>query len=311
MAILITGGSGFIGLHTVRAFLDAGEEVVATQFRVRRDPSFVQQESGGRLKREALDITSPYGLGDVMRKHKITGIVHLAVPGYRALSPSEDYRTNTSGLLNVLDAAQNFGVARVTIASSIGVYQGVESKPYVETMTLPVISSNPTTAFKKAEEILGLHYADRSKLDLVFARIAVIYGPLYHSMANPPSRLLHRALKNDSSIKIDDVVAADTRDYCYVKDCAQGLYLLHTAKKLTGRVYNVGAGRATSNAEIAEAVAAAVPGAKLELRPSGPPAETDGALDLTAISRDAGYKPKYDVRAAIADYAAWLKANPY
>ena len=53
MKILITGGTGFIGLHTARAFLDAGHEVVSTQFRVRRDPEFIKNELGGRMQREA------------------------------------------------------------------------------------------------------------------------------------------------------------------------------------------------------------------------------------------------------------------
>lgn len=310
MAILITGGTGFIGLHTARAFLDAGEEVVATQFRVRRDPAFVQNELGGRLKREIIDVTSPYALHDVMRKHRISGIVHLAVPGYRALSPSEDYRSIMTGMLNVLDSAVSFGVGRVTIASSLAVYAGVPRQPYLESEPLPVTSSNPTTAFKKAEEILGLHYADRAGLDVVFARISAIYGPLYHSMANVPSRLVHRAIRGDASIRLEDIVAADRRDYCYVKDCASALYLLQTAK-LGGRVYNVGSGRSTSHAEIAEAVRAVLPNASLTLADGAPSAEMSGALDLTAIERDAGYRPRYDLPAAIADYVGWLKDNEY
>jgi len=42
--VLITGGMGFIGLHTARRFLDAGEDVVVTQFRTRREPSFIESE---------------------------------------------------------------------------------------------------------------------------------------------------------------------------------------------------------------------------------------------------------------------------
>jgi UDP-glucose 4-epimerase len=313
MAILITGGTGFIGLHTARAFLDAGHDVVATQFRVRRDPPFVRDFLGGRLQREIVDITSPYGLHDVMRKHRIAGIVHLAVPGMRALSPSEDFRSIMVGLLNVFEAAQMFDVERVTVASSLAVYVGVPGESHVEDARLPIESPTSTSAFKKAEEILGLHYADRTKLDVVFARIAAIYGPLYHSMVNPPSRLAHRAVRNDPSIAVDAISAEERHDYSYVKDCAEALMRLQTAPALRDRVYNVGSGVSTPHAEIAAAVRAVVPSATLDLA-SGRPAEmraSEAALDLTALTRDTGFTPKYDIRTAMVDYVEWLRGNDY
>ncbi len=244
MKILITGGTGFIGLHTARAFLDAGHEVVSTQFRVRRDPSFIAKELGGRMQREVLDITSPYGVSDVLRKHKIDGIVHLAVPGVgaSALSASEDYRTNMLSLLNIFDAALTFGVARVVVASSVVVYEGTGKGPHVETKALPVTSTNATTAFKKAWEILGAHFADRSKLDIVSVRIGYIYGPLYHSMYNILARMVHTAVRGGDLVKPNEAFAGDSFDYCYVKDCAAGLAALQTSTTLKERVYNIGAG---------------------------------------------------------------------
>ena len=68
--ILITGGMGFIGLHTARRFLDAGESVVVTQFRVRRTPDFIKDELGKRVIPESLDVTSPHDILDLVRKHR-------------------------------------------------------------------------------------------------------------------------------------------------------------------------------------------------------------------------------------------------
>jgi UDP-glucose 4-epimerase len=311
MAILITGGTGFIGLHTAHAFLQAGEDVVATQFRVRRDPSFVRDALGGRLQREIVDISSPYGFQDVLRKHRVSGIMHLAVPGVGALSPSEDFRSIMVGLLNVLEAARLFDVKRVVVASSLAVYSGVPGDVHAETALLPIGSPTPTSAYKKAEEILGLHYADRTGLDVVFARIGAIYGPLYHSMVNPPSRMAHRAVRNDPAIAVDGISADERHDYCYVKDCADALARLQTAPELRDRIYNVGSGVATRHAEIADAVKAVIPSVTFTLG-TGRPAvmrASEGALDLTAITRDTGFVPKYDIRAAMADYIAWLVDN--
>ena len=90
--ILITGGLGFIGLHTARRFLDVGEEVVLTHYRVRRKPDFIKGEIGKRAFIETLDVTASHDVIDLVRRHKVTGIVHLAVPGLGALSAAEEDR---------------------------------------------------------------------------------------------------------------------------------------------------------------------------------------------------------------------------
>lgn len=308
MKILITGGTGFIGLHTARAFLDAGHEVVATQFRVRRDPPFIANELGGRLQREIVDITSPYGMADVMRKHEIDGIVHLAVPGVGALSAGEDYRSNMLSLLNVLDAALTFEVKRVIVASSIVVYEGVEA-PWFENAHHPLTSSNPTTTYKKAWEILSNHFADRTKLDVVLARIGYIYGPLYHSMYNILARIVHSAVRGTSLVKPDEGWADDASDYCYVKDCASALMLLQTSGTLTQRAYNIGGGRGTTTGEVLAAAKLVNPAYDVSLKPGHRDAfhGANAHMDMTAIARDAGYAPKYDIVAGVADYAQWLR----
>ena len=77
---LITGGMGFIGLHAARAFLDAGEEVVLTQYRNAREPAFLKGEFGKRVHVEQVDLTSAHAVIDVVRKYDLNGIVHLAAP---------------------------------------------------------------------------------------------------------------------------------------------------------------------------------------------------------------------------------------
>lgn len=78
--ILITGGLGFIGLHTARRFLDVGEQVVLTQYRVRREPDFIKSEVGKRAFIETLDVTAGHDVIDLVRRHKVTGIVTSPCP---------------------------------------------------------------------------------------------------------------------------------------------------------------------------------------------------------------------------------------
>jgi UDP-glucose 4-epimerase len=312
--LLITGGMGFIGLHTARCFLDAGQDVVLTHFKTRREPDFIRDELGKRAQVESLDVADGSAVQQVMQRYPIDGIVHLAVPGLGALSAADEYRTNTQGLLNVLEAGRQANVKRVTVASSIAVYGSLDQGPFREDDRLPVQSSSPTEAYKKSEEILGLHYQQRTGIDVVFGRLGGIYGPLYHSMANLPSRLTHAAVQGrppDFSGMRGQPLADQANDLCYVKDCARGVQLLHLADGLKHRVYNIGGGRAVTNRELAEAVNAAVPGATIQLEAGRDPrAQRERYMDLTRARDDFGYEPQYDIRAAIADYVAWLRANP-
>ncbi len=312
--ILITGGMGFIGLHTARALLDRGEEAVLTQFSARREPSFLKDEMGRRVNVASLNVVDGAAVREAVLNCRATGIVHLAFPGLESRSPGDDYRVAMLGWLNVLEAATAAGVRRVTLASSNAVYGGVPAGPFEEEMTLPVGSRNVIEAFKKAKETTGLHYADRTGLDVVCMRISAVFGPAYHSMRNLPSRLTHAAVRGTrpdlGSVFGAAPLADDASDLCYVKDCAAAIALLQTAETLPGRIYNVGSGQATSNAELAAAVNAAVPGARLGLPPGrNAQAKANNYMDLSRIRHDVGYEPRYDIERGIAEYAEWLRHN--
>ena len=88
------------------------------------------------------------------KKYDIDGIIHLAVPGIGALGPFEDFRTNMNGLVNAMQAAKDWGVKRISIASSIAVYPGIKEVPYREDMYLPLVGNNPTEAGELMVEIV-------------------------------------------------------------------------------------------------------------------------------------------------------------
>ncbi|MDB5026845.1 MAG: NAD(P)-dependent oxidoreductase [Candidatus Eremiobacteraeota bacterium] len=312
--ILITGGMGFIGLHTARAFLDAGETVVATMHRSDHVPSFIAGDLGKRFFIERLDVTSPFAVVQLMRRHRVTGIVHLAVPALGTLSPGEEYRVNMSGLLNVLEAGRDAGVRRVSVASSVTVYDGLEAGPFTEDAALPIASRTSTEAFKKAYETLGTWYAQDSGLDVLCLRIGYVYGPLYHSMSNLPSRLLHAALTGRRGPLAPEGTAPpfelDGRDLCYVEDCANAIAAAHLAQHPRFRIYNVGSGVATSNGQVANAVRAVVPNADLVLREgAGPQFRPNAAMDLQRLYADTEFRPKFDIERGIERYAAWLRSG--
>ena len=311
--ILVTGGLGFIGLHTARGLLDGGEDVVLTQYRVAREPDFIKDELGKRAFVEQLDVTDKGRLMEIGKKHKITGIVHLAVPALNALSPLDDFNVNMLGLINILEAGREWGCKRVGLASSGAVYGGVRGVDGVnkEDMLLSTSGGGATGTWKKSFELIGSYYAGRTDMEVVMLRIAGIYGPLYHSMSNLPSRLVHAAVKGTEPQLRGDTYAEDGGDSTYVKDCGKGVALLMTADKLNHNTYNIGAGRATTAGQLVSAIQTVIPAFEGDFLKEGASPESRGNShgDISRIRADVGYEPEYQVDKAIPDYIAWLRAG--
>ena len=311
---LITGGMGFIGLHTARSFLDAGEEVVITRFRTAREPDFIRGEIGKRLFVAPLDLTEAGALTRIAREYAVTGIVHLAVPALRGPTQAEEFQTNMTGLIGVLEAAREVGVRRLAIASSVAVYNGLAAGPFTEDMALPLIPRNPTDAYKKCFEILSAHYADATALEIVAMRIGLVYGPLYHSLANLPSRLVHAAVRGEPgplpATARPSPHEGDFLDAFYVRDCGRAIQTLQSAPQLKHRVYNLSGGQVLTAGEMAAAVKAIVPDAVIDLAPGqGPRARADAWADISRLQGELGFEPEYTVVKGIADYIGWLRAG--
>src|SRR4051794_20127533 len=306
--ILITGGLGFIGTHVAQALLDLGESCVVTRHRSAGRAAFLPDAS--RLVVEPLDIADPSAFADLGKRHQITGVVHLAGAGIGA-GALEALSLNTQGLVNVLRAAEEWGVSRVGIASTIGVYGGVPGSPLREDAPLPMSAGHTIPAAKKMMEILALCAAADSGFDVVNLRIAAIWGPLGRSrspfFATP--RLVHAAVQGEDSGLTP--YAEDGIDMCYVKDCARAIALLQTAARLNHHTYNVGNGYATTNGEVLAAIRAVVPEARGSVREGHDPAGPGEAicLDTTRLREDTGFRPAYDVERAVADYVGWLRAG--
>lgn len=311
--ILVTGGLGFIGSHTARALLDLGEGCVLVQRRTAGAPASL---AGAQVAVEQADITDLTALLDVGSRHKITGIVHLA--GSVPWPPSPDQpveaaRRAIGSLFNVIEAARVWGVRRVGVASTIGVYGGVTADgPLREDMPLPMTSGHVIPAFKKVGELLTDHLAGVTGIDIVNYRIGAIWGPLGRAADPffPAPQLVHAAARGtapDLSPLRSPAYAEDAIDLCYVRDCGRALALLQLAGQLNHRTYNVASGRATTNAEVIAAIKKVVPGAQIELAAGGTGQQS--YLDITRIQEDTGYRPAYDTDRAGADYIAWLRTG--
>jgi UDP-glucose 4-epimerase len=313
--ILVTGGLGSIGSHTARALLDLGESVVLTAHRSTQLPEYLADEPGGRVVVEPLDTTDEATFLDIGKRHEITGIVHLAAARYDLPDPVEYLRGESVALLNALKAATVWGVRRFSVASSIGVYVGIDEVPWREDAPLPVVAPHQIHAFKKTAELFATLTGDTAGFDTVSLRIGTIWGPL--GLPDTPFFALPRLLSAAVWGEDPDLTpprplayAEDATDLCYVKDCGRAIALLMLAERLNHRIYNVSSGRLVQYSEVVAAINAAVPGANITL-PEGrnPDRPTDNYLDITRLREDTGFQPEYDVERAVPDYVDWLRGH--
>jgi UDP-glucose 4-epimerase len=312
--IMVVAGMGFIGVHVVRSLLDAGEDVVVTYNHAWRVPPFWEDEVGKRVQVEKLDVANTPETIAIAVKHKVKGIVYLAAPGIGAGSPTQDYAVNMQGLYNSLEAARIAEVRRFIYLGSSTVYNGLKEGPYREDALLPLESTSPTEAYKKAGEAVMLQFAMGAGLDVVTVRPRAVYGPMYYSMVNLPSRLCHAAVKGalPDYGRARVPIAEDAGDFTSVKDCAEVVALVHKAESLRHNTYNVGGGRAFQMQELADAVMAAAPEARIELKPGQNPtgAPANNYLDMTRVKAEFGFEPRFPIEKGIPDYIEWLRSHP-
>lgn len=320
--ILIVGGLGFIGSHTTRALLDLGESCVLVQRHAASVPDLFADEAGERVVIEQADVADRPSLLEIGRRHKITGIVNLAgnfnLTPNLALNPGDpvgSVRTGIDGMLNVLQAALDWQVPRVGLASTIGVYDAGDS-PLREDLPLPLAAAHPIPAAKKVQELLSNYLGTATTLQTYNFRIGAAWGPLGRA-ASPffaAPQLVHAAVRGtlpDFSMLRSAPHAQDSLDLVYARDCGRAIALLQLAGTLHHRVYNIASGRATTNQEVIGAIEKVVPGAQIDLPEGRDPngSGRDRCLDISRLREDTGYQPDYDIERAVADYVGWLRAG--
>lgn len=308
--ILVTGGLGFLGAHTARALLDLGAEVVLAQRRTDNVPAFLRADVGRRAVVAAMDCTDADSVRRVGERHRITGLVHLAAPRLSQGDALDELRAATAALFTVAAAARSWGVERLTLASTIGVYAGVDGDAYREDASLPVTSPHPIQATKKSAEILASALAARGGPEIISARIGAAWGPGGRSRSPffGAPQLIHAAARA-TALDGPAPYADEGIDMIYAPDCGRAIALLQTAPALRHATYNVGSGQVTTNADVAAALAELAPGAVPALAPGrGPHAPTrDAYLNITRLRADTGFAPAFPLGAAVADYVNCIR----
>jgi UDP-glucose 4-epimerase len=310
--ILITGGLGFIGTHLTRSLTAAGETCVSISRHEPRIPADLSSRLGESLFHEVCDVADLPRLRAIASRYGVTSIVHLAPGGPFPPSddPIADTRSGLAGILSILQLAIELTVSRVGMASTIGVYGGVDVHGSVsEDLALSLDATHPIPGMKKIGELVSNQVAAASGLSLYSARIAGVWGP----GGRPDARffgapqLIHAA----AARRQPDFSALPTPprrdqglDLIYAKDCGEALARLQLAPTLSHATYNVGSGRSTTYGELVDAITRVVPQFRVELPPGRSSADT--VLDITRLRADTGFEPRFGTEDAVRDYLDWL-----
>jgi UDP-glucose 4-epimerase len=171
MRILITGGSGFLGVSLTRELRRSGYEVRAVVREPSRCPSFSPE-----VETVVVDVRHAVKMEEIASG--CDAIVHLAAKVH-AIDDSgteEDYEAiNVEGTRHILDAAVRSGVNRIVFASSVKIFGEVTNGCVDETQ-----APNPRTAYGRSKwraEQLVSEYAERHNLTAVSLRLPMVYGP--------------------------------------------------------------------------------------------------------------------------------------
>lgn len=255
MNILVTGGAGFIGSHTVDAALAAGHMV-----RVLDDLS---TGSAANLPAGADlligDVTDLAAIGRALQD--CDAVIHLAalvsVP-QSLQKPVETYHVNTTGTVGLLEAARRAGVRRVVLASTCAVYGDLPGRKTEESPVQPLV---PYAASKRmAEQWLQL-YAVAYAMETVVLRYFNVYG-LRQRADSPYSGVIARwcdaAVAGQPCRIFGD--GNQTRDFVSVYDVARANLFAATGDAFAwGEIYQVATGRSTTLNGVLDALASVIP----------------------------------------------------
>lgn len=272
--VLVTGGAGYIGSHTVRKLLKEDYDVVildnlikGRQFAVDRNKDFAEK-SGRNLVFERGDLGDKNFLKEVFSRNNITAVIHFAAfieVGESVAKPAAYFKNNIINTINLLDAMKDAGVEKIVFSSSAAVYGNPKEVPIPEDAeTNPI---NPYGYTKLAMEKMIRYYREKFGIKWIAFRYfnasgASSDGDLGESHS-PESHLIPLTIDMISQGKKMKAFGTDyetrdgtcVRDYISVEDLASAHVLALAAdEKALNRVYNLGTGSGLTVKEIIENV---------------------------------------------------------
>ena len=243
---VVTGGAGFIGSNLVERLLERGDQVVVI------DNESANTHDEVYWNPNAMNVKGDVTDFSLLKNACINAdcIYHLAADisiQYSIENPTESYKNNVVGTLNVLEVARVLGIKKVVFSSTAAIY-GSTSEPCVETDRPDPL--NPYSVSKLAGENLMKMYNDLYGIETVSLRYFNVYGPrqAYKGQYAPVIGIFQKQKFEGKPLTIIGD-GNQTRDFIHVADVAHANMMV--AEKDTVGVFNVGSGTEYSVNQIA------------------------------------------------------------
>ncbi len=334
MKVLVTGGAGYIGTHTVLALIERGHTPVIADNFDNSSPAAVarlEEITGRPIELHPIDVSDQTALRKVFGSTAFDAVIHFA--GLKAVGestrvPVRYYRTNLTTSLTLLDVMDEFSVSRLVFSSSSTVYPESNPLPYVEAVDV-LQSGNPYGWTKVMIEQIITDWAAANE----HARAALLRyfnvagadasGRIGEDPRGTPNNLAPYIAQvavgrlPTLSIYGADYPTADgtcERDYIHVSDLADA----HVAAvehldqmKTPVRAFNAGTGKPFSVRQLLEgferAAQRSIPHQVVARRPGDRPVSV---ADVSRITDEMGWRASRSLDDICRDTWAWQSANP-
>lgn len=296
--VLVTGGSGFVGLPTLRALVGGDDEVHATT--TRAEPPAVPAVSWHRL-----DLADEGQLTELMRRLCPERLIHLAwyVEHGRFWEAPENI-VWVERSLRLLRAFIDAGGRRALMLGSCAEYDWTSADGPLRETDAPIAPATLYGIAKDSLRRLADALTTRQGVELAWGRLFFLYGP-----REPAGRLVPSVIRS----LLDGVAAKTTsgtqrRDFLHVEDVAGAIAALLDSS-VTGPV-NIASGQPVAVSEMVDLIAEAVGCPELVQVGALPDRASEPPLlvaDAGRLTREVGYRPRWTLADGIADTVGWWR----
>lgn len=333
MAILVTGGAGFIGSHTCVELLEAGYEVVVVDNLYnasRKSMDRIEQITGKKPTFYEADILDREALNKIFEKEQIDSVIHFAglkAVGESVAKPIEYYYNNIAGTLVLCDVMRKHNVKNIVFSSSATVYGDPAFIPITEECPKGKITNPYGQTKGMLEQVLeDIHVSDPEWNVILLRYFNPIGAHKSGLICEDPKGIPNNLVPYVAQVAIgkleclgvfgDDYDTPDgtgVRDYIHVVDLAKG----HVAaiKKLEEKkgvlIYNLGTGKGYSVLDVVHAFEKAC-GKKIPyaVKPRRPGDIATCYADPAKAKAELGWEAENGIEEMCADSWKWQSMNP-
>ncbi|MEN5423722.1 NAD-dependent epimerase [Comamonas aquatica] len=313
---LITGAAGFIGMHTTKRLLEAGEQVVGIDnLNDYYDPALKhyrlsQLTPYQNFRFIKMDIADRAAMAALFAQEKFTHVIHLAAQAgvrYSIANPFAYIDSNLVGTMCVLEGCRHHPVEHLVYASSSSVY-GMNAKvPFSETDQV----DHPVSLYaatKKSNELMAYSYAKLYKIPATGLRFFTVYGPAGRPDMAP--WLFTEAILKEQLIKVFNHGKMQ-RDFTYIDDIVEGVVRIlqqPSKEEIPYNLFNIGNNQPIDLDRFIKAIESACgkEAKKIMLPMQAGDVERTFA-DTSRLEKMIGYKPRMEIEEGVKRFCDWYK----